>query len=67
MKEEKEVQPLEVVTIAGVDENSTLTRKSNISRLACFLSYNGRCMLPRFRHKTSIARREAKGTRREEK
>ena len=33
------------------------------ARPACFLSDNGRCMLPRFRHKTSTARREAKGVR----
>src|SRR5215831_13577112 len=37
------------------------------TRPACFLSDNGRCMLPRFSHNQSTARRDTKGMRREEK
>src|SRR5262249_4527480 len=51
-----------VVTISRADQNGTLTTKSNYFEAACFLSDNGRCMLPRFRHKTStVVREECEG------
>jgi hypothetical protein len=38
-----------------------INRKSNVSIPACFLADNGRCMFPRFRHKTSTSRRQPNG------
>ena len=55
-----------VVTISGADQDGTLTRKTNYFEVRLlFLRQWKMYVLPRFRHKTSTARREAKGMRRE--